>query len=67
MIGLLKTKVKDKNVNKVAEKTIPGWLWQHNFEHDAKRLYLDCLETQLIQCISSSEDRPTCTLLCNSA
>ena len=36
MIGLLKTKVKDKNVNKVAHKTFPGWLWQHNFEYDAK-------------------------------
>ena len=36
MIGLLETKVKDKNVDKVAGKTFPRWLWQSNFEHDAK-------------------------------
>jgi len=36
MIGFLETKVKDKNVNKVTGKTFPGWIWQHNFEYDAK-------------------------------
>ena len=35
-IGLLETKVKDNNVHKVAGETFPGWLWQHNFEYDAK-------------------------------
>ena len=36
MIGLLETKVKEKNVNKVAGKTFPGWVWQHNFEYNVK-------------------------------
>jgi len=36
MIGLLETKVKDKNVHEVAGKTFPGWHWQHNFDYDAK-------------------------------
>jgi len=36
MIGLLETKVKDKNVDKVAGKAFPGLFWLHNFEHDAK-------------------------------
>ena len=36
MIGLPETNVKDKNVDDVASKTFPRWLWQHNFEHDPK-------------------------------
>ena len=36
MIGLLETKVKESNVDKVARKMIPGWCWQRNFEHNTK-------------------------------
>jgi len=36
MIGLLENNVKDKNVARVAGKSFPGWMWHHNFEHDAK-------------------------------
>ena len=31
MIGLLKTKVKVKNVERVATKIFSGWNWHHNF------------------------------------
>jgi len=34
--GMLETKAKDKNVDKVATKAFPGWYWHHNFEHDVK-------------------------------
>ena len=32
LIGLLETKVKEKNADRVAKLAFPGWQWQHNFE-----------------------------------
>ena len=37
LIGLLETKVKLNNVEKVAAKVFPGWRWMHNFHLDPKR------------------------------
>lgn len=30
LVGLLETKVKDKNVSTIARRTCPGWKWIHN-------------------------------------
>ncbi|KAJ8419338.1 LOW QUALITY PROTEIN: hypothetical protein Cgig2_024013 [Carnegiea gigantea] len=39
MIGLLETKVKENNVEKVAGNAFPCWYWPHNFEYNAKGSY----------------------------
>ncbi|KAJ8431362.1 hypothetical protein Cgig2_002085 [Carnegiea gigantea] len=36
MFGLLETKVKEKNVKKIAAKVFPGWGWMHNFHLEPK-------------------------------
>ena len=36
LIGMLETKVKERNVNKVATRLLQGWHWQHNFQLNAK-------------------------------
>jgi len=37
LVGLLETKVKVKNVEKVAASIFHGWNWVHNFSLNAKR------------------------------
>ncbi|KAJ8420047.1 hypothetical protein Cgig2_011170 [Carnegiea gigantea] len=34
--GLLETKIKEKNINSIAVRTMPGWNWIHNFSHNPK-------------------------------
>ena len=36
LAGLLETKVKEKNVDKIASKIFQGWNWQHNFHLNSK-------------------------------
>ena len=36
LVGLLETKVKEKNVEKVAKNIFHGWNWHHNFSLNAK-------------------------------
>jgi len=36
MVGLLETKVKEKNVNTIAGRIFPGWQWIHNFSLNLK-------------------------------
>ncbi|KAJ8419818.1 hypothetical protein Cgig2_022214 [Carnegiea gigantea] len=36
MVGLLETKVKERNVDLVADELLQGCSWRHNFNHNAK-------------------------------
>jgi len=36
LVGFLETKIKEKNVDKVPNRMIPGWNWIHNFKHNPK-------------------------------
>ena len=36
LVCLLETKVKLRNVEKIAANTFPGWHWCHNFDHNPK-------------------------------
>ncbi|KAJ8427388.1 hypothetical protein Cgig2_008804 [Carnegiea gigantea] len=44
LIGLLETKVKEKNVKKVATHVFPGWRWMHNFSLNPKgRIWMELI------------------------
>ena len=34
LVGLLETNIKEKNINSIAARTVPGWNWVHNFTHN---------------------------------
>jgi len=36
LVGLLETKVKEKNVEKILSKIFQGWNWHHNFHLSTK-------------------------------
>ena len=36
ILGLLETKVKEKNVDRIATRLFQGWQWQHNFHLNAQ-------------------------------
>lgn len=36
LVGLIETKVKEKNVSHIATRTFPGWEWLHNFSLNPK-------------------------------
>ena len=36
LVGLLETKVKEKNVDRIADNMFRGWRWQHNFHLNSK-------------------------------
>jgi len=53
LIGLLETKVKEKNVEKVADKICQGWQWFYNFSHgNRQRIWVawnpKCYKVQML-------------------
>jgi len=36
LIGLLEIKIKEKNVNKIANNIFPRWKWHHNYQLNQK-------------------------------
>jgi len=57
LVGLLETKVKDKNVDKVVNKLFQGWNWHHNFHLNAKgRIWVAWRPSQFhIQILATDE------------
>jgi len=48
LVGLLETKVKEKNVEKITNKLLQGWDCHHNFHLNTKRKDMDSMEAMLI-------------------